>query len=180
MQTDLRNFLTSNYRSAYANECRHRRAAVEDSQPDIMRMLAARASTRCSPGSESVANEAMRAGDVRRQRQAMAASEDQAQQPSDEQRHHYAEPAGPQALCAASVSASTSPRPRPGQWQTQADAWNQQEAMANWQRQNQVTDTNTQNTAAYRTGAAGVLGLANSNVGNNGITLPDMGALGLG
>ena len=54
----------------------------------------------------------------------------------------------------------------------------QQEAMANWTRQNQVTDTNAQNQAAYRNQQIQtMLGLL-PNLGR--LSLPDLQALGMG
>ena len=68
------------------------------------------------------------------------------------------------------------------QWQQQADAARnqiaQQEAMANWTRQNQVADTNAGNMNSYRNQQIqALLGLMPSLYGTN-LTLPDLAAMG--
>jgi hypothetical protein len=56
----------------------------------------------------------------------------------------------------------------------------QQEAMANWQRQNQVGDTNVSNNMQYREGVLGQLtNLLPLLTQAGGLTLPDLASLGL-
>ena len=196
-QADLRNFLTSNYRNAYADpNVGTGGQPLGDTQQDLIRLLASQGVNTTTPGQQSVANEAARAqamaGDWR---QAMSANEEQAQRnrlsanDTRTTQNQLALQALQRSLGLGIDQTETQAR---GQWQSAADQWNeaqrqaqyqaqQQEALANWQRQNQVTDTNTQNTASYRNQVLqSLLALAQGNVGNNGITLPSMAALGLG
>lgn len=57
----------------------------------------------------------------------------------------------------------------------------QQEAMANWQRQNQVADTNNTTQNSYRNEQLqAILGLLPQLIGQNSLQLPDLASLGLG
>jgi hypothetical protein len=192
----LMNFLTSNYRNAYADpNVGTGGQPLGDSQQDLIRLLASQGVNTTTQGQQNVANEATRAqamsGDWR---QAMSANEDQAQ------KNRLVNANGAQTQQQLALSAlqrslglgiDQSQTQAQGQWQSAADQWNEQqrqtafqqqqnEALTNWQRQNQVTDTNTQNTAAYRNQVlTALLQMAQSNVGNKGITLPTMASLGL-
>jgi hypothetical protein len=193
---DLLNFLTSNYRNAYANADLSGGPLMGTSGTDMARMLAGQGVTGTTQGQQGVADEAARAQSMAGDwRQALSANEDQAQR----NRLTNANTSQTQQQLALSALGRTlglgidqSQTQAQSAWQTAADQWNEQqrelqyntqmqEAMQNYQRQNQVQDLNTQNTAAYRNQVLqAMLGLANSNVGNAGITLPDMASLGLG
>jgi hypothetical protein len=76
------------------------------------------------------------------------------------------------------------------QWQQRADdrgllnaqqraAINQQEALANWQRQNEVGDTNVSNRAGYSQATLNALSQLLPQLIGTSLTLPDLAALGL-
>lgn len=192
----LLNFLNTNYKNAYANpDVGSGGPMLGTSQADMSRMLAAQGVNQVTPGQTSVMNEAARAQQMAGDwRQAMSANEDQAQ------RNRLVNAQGAatqQQLALAALQRSLglgidqSQTQAQSQWQQAADQWNenqrqieyqtqQQEAMQNWQNQNSVQSANAAAQAAYHNEVLqAMLQLATSNVGNKGITLPTMQALGL-
>ena len=183
---NMLNFLQSNYRNAYADPSVGTGGTPLGMDPAQLQRLMQMQGVNPQGNSalQEIAGEASRAqamaGDWR---QAMSANEEQAQRnrlTNANQSADYSTNALLAALRGGQLQIGQARTQ--GEAAAQQQAWQAalQEAQFNAQRQDAINSANAQTDAGYRNAVLQqLMALAQANVGNNGVTLPDMAALGL-
>lgn len=184
--TDMMNFLQSNYHNAYSDPSVGTGGTPIGMDPAALQRILQMQGVNpgSAPGIQDVAGEAARAASMAGNwRTAMSGNEEQAQ------RNRIANSMSSTANSTNALNAALGGgRLQIGQAETQAQAAQQQqawqaalqEAQFNAQRQDTINASNASSSDSYRNAVLQqLMALAQANVGNTGVTLPDMASLGL-